>query len=203
MKFKLAACLVVALAFLAPAQGAIIFIDGFNFAGTPPSTITTIGPGGNINGVWTVGAGAGVDWITGYWTAAEGNGNIDVSAGSAGSVSTTLSTVAGWQYDLSFYMSGNHEGGNAIKQMQVTVGNLNTIYNFDTTGINSSNMGWILQTGTFVASGNDVLTFTSLEANPFGPALDQVTVSDHVPEPSTALLGLAGLASLALLRRRK
>jgi choice-of-anchor C domain-containing protein len=204
VELKLVICVVLAFAFLAPAQGAIILIEGFNYPGSPPASFTTVAGGGNINGVWSVG-GVGVDWIGGYWGPAEGNGSVDLSGLGAGSVSTILSTVAGEYYDVSFYMSGNSAGGNAVKQLQVTVGDLNATYTFDTTGISTSNMGWILKTGSFLASGSDVITFTSLEGNAYGPALDLVTVSDvsEVPEPASALLGLAGLASLALFRRKK
>jgi choice-of-anchor C domain-containing protein len=198
---KLLVCLALILASLVPASGAILFVEGFNHTQQPGSFVS-VPNGGDINGVWTVG-GVGVDWIGGYWSAAEGNGSVDLSGLGAGSVSTILSTVAGEYYDLSFFMSGNSGGGNAVKQLQVTVGDLDATYTFDTTGISTSNMGWILKTGTFLASGSDVLKFTSLEGNAFGPALDLVTVSNTVPEPASALLGLAGLASIAFLRRRK
>jgi len=202
LKVKLLVCFVLLLAGVMPsANAAIIFLDGFNHTSTPP-IYTFVPNGGTINGVWTAG-GAGVDWIGTYWTAFEGNGSLDMSSTGAGSVSTTLPTVAGQIYDLTFYMSGNPDGGDTIKDLQVTVGNLNANYTFDITGISKTNMAWILKTGTFIASGNDVLTFTSLDSNSYGPALDLVTVSNAVPEPASFLLGFAGLTALAFLRRKR
>lgn len=184
------------------ASAATIFADGFNHV-SPPGSFITVGSGGSA-GPWTVGGG-GIDWIGGYWQTAEGNGSIDLSATSAGSVYLTLPTIAGQYYDLMFYVAGNSAGGDVIKDVQVTVGNLNASYGFNITGYNTSNMGWTQITASFLASGSDVLTFTSLENNAYGPALDGVTVSDAaaVPEPASFLLGFAGLTALALLRRRK
>jgi len=195
---------VLAIGIATSANAAIIFSDGFNSLGNLGSYSSVAS--GSI-GPWTVGGG-GVDWIGTYWQPQEGNASVDLSRLLAGSVSTVLPTIAGQSYDLSFYLSGNKAGGNIIKQMQANVGDLNAVYSFNTTGISNSAMGWTLISATFLASGNDTLTFTSLENGPYGPALDNVTVSDHVnessavPEPATFLLGFAGLATLALFRRK-
>lgn len=201
MKVKFLLCLVLLSVGLLPsASAAIIFADGFNHV-SPPGSFITVGNGGSV-GPWTVGGG-GIDWIGGYWQTAEGNGSIDLSATSAGSVSVTLPTIAGEYYDLMFYLAGNSAGGDVIKDVQVTVGNLNANYSFNTTGYNTFFMGWTQITASFLAAGNDVLTFTSLENNAYGPALDGVTVSSAIPEPASFLLGFAGLAALALFRRKK
>lgn len=206
MKVKLLVCFVLLLATVVPsANAAIIFLDGFNHASAPP-TFTTVPNGGTINSVWNV-SGAGIDWIGSYWAPLEGNGSVDMSTTAPGILSTTLSTVAGQSYDLSFYMSGNPDGGNTVKSLQVMVGDLNAIYTFDITGTDKSNMAWMLKTGTFVASGNDLLTFTSLDSNAYGAALDMVSVADArenvVPEPASFMLGFAGLTALAFLRRKR
>jgi choice-of-anchor C domain-containing protein len=197
--------LVLALVCVAvSAQAAtIIFSDGFNFAGPLPGPpyFTTVLNGGTI-GPWTVG-GNSVDWIGGYWTPAEGNGSVDVSGMAAGSLSTTLSTVAGQSYMLSFYLAGNPGSGNLIKSLQVQVGDLDQVFTFDTTGRGYGSMGWVLASASFTSvAGNDTLTFTSLEQNVYGPALDGVTVS-AVPEPATYALALLGLAGIGLFRRRR
>jgi choice-of-anchor C domain-containing protein len=193
--------LVLALVCVAvSAQATPIFSDGFNFA-APPASFTTV-PGGGTIGPWTVG-GAGVDWIGGYWVPAEGNGSIDVSALNAGSLSTVLNTVAGQSYVLTFYLAGNPDGGSAVKSLQVQVGSLDQVFTFDTTGHSLGSMGWALETASFTAAGNDTLTFTSHDQNPYGPGLDLVTVSNAIPEPATYALALLGLAGVALFRRRR
>jgi choice-of-anchor C domain-containing protein len=181
------------------AQASTIFSDGFNFV-TPPSTFITVGNGGTI-GPWTVG-GDSVDWIGGYWQPAEGNGSIDMSGNAAGSLSTTLSTVAGQSYMLSFYLAGNPAGGNAVKSLEVQVGSLNQTFHFDTTGHSEGSMGWVLETVSFTAGGTDILTFTSLDNNAYGAALDGVTVSS-VPEPGSMLFLGSGVIGLAVILRRK
>jgi choice-of-anchor C domain-containing protein len=182
------------------AQATTIFSDGFNLA-NPPSTLIEVDNGGTI-GPWTVG-GNSVDWIfVPYWQSAEGNGSIDMSGVAAGSLSTTLSTVAGQTYILSFYLAGNMDFGNIVKSLQVQVGSLNQTFTFDTTGHNHASMGWVLESASFTATGNDTLTFTSLEQNAWGPALDGVTVSD-IPEPPTYAFALLGLAGVGLFRRRR
>jgi choice-of-anchor C domain-containing protein len=197
--------LVLALVCVAvSAQAAtIIFSDGFNFTGPLPGPpyFTTVLNGGTI-GPWTVG-GNSVDWIGEYWVPAEGNGSVDVSGMAAGSLSTTLSTVAGQSYMLSFYLAGNPGSGNLIKSLQVQVGDLDQVFNFDTTGRSYGSMGWVLASASFTSvAGNDTLTFTSLDQDAYGPALDGVTVS-AVPEPATYAFALLGLAGIGLFRRRR
>ena len=182
------------------AQASTIFTDGFNWLSDVP-LYTTVPSGGTI-GPWTVG-GAGVDHIGTYWTPAEGNGSIDMSGMDAGSLSTTLTTVAGQNYTLSFYLAGNTDGGNTVKQLNVQVGNLDQVFSFDTTGHSLTSMGWVLDSASFTATADTTLTFTSLEANPFGPALDLVTVSTVVPEPATYAFVMLGLAGIGLFRRRR
>ena len=180
----------------------IIFNDGFEGTNLP-ATFTTVGPGGLI-GHWTVG-GAGVDWIGGYWQPAEGNGSVDMSGLGPGSVTTQLATVASQRYVLSFYLAGNPDGGPAVKTLRLQVGGLIQGFTFDTTGHNANAMGWVLESASFTALGNDTLTFTSLVNNPYGPALDGVTVTaiSEIPEPAGHTLALLGLAAVSLFRRRR
>lgn len=183
------------------AQASVIFSDGFNFdANSVPSSFTTVGSG--LIGPWTV--GQGVDRIGGYWQAGEGNGSIDMSGNADGMLSTNLNTTAGESYIISFYLAGNPAGGNAVKLLKLQVGSLDHTFSFDTSSQNLNSMGWVVESASFTAQGSVTpLTFTSLETNPFGPALDGVTVSTATPEPATYAFALLGLAGIGLFRRRR
>lgn len=195
-------CLVALCALaLTPATAAVIFQDGFN--GEGQGSFQTVNSGATL-GPWTVG-GNSIDWIHNYWQPQEGDGSVDLAGNGPGSVSTPLATLAGGQYILTFYLAGNVDGGDAVKTVGVTVGNLNTTVDFDVTGHSGQSMGWQLVTLAFTATGGDKLTFTSMESGAFGPALDNVTVSTaaQVPEPGSYVLMAAGLGALAMLRRRR
>ena len=195
---------VIALACLAvSAHASTVFSDGFNF--TPPATgpFATVNAGGTI-GPWTVGSGS-VDWITGYWQPAEGNGSVDLSGNTDGSISTILNTVVGQAYTVNFYMAGNPDNpavGPTIKTLDLQAGSLDETFIFDTTGHTLGSMGWVLETAVFTATSTQTtLTFTSQAGTAYGPALDGVTVTT-VPEPATCAFALLGLAGIGLFRRR-
>jgi len=181
------------------ASAAPIFTDGFEPG--PGGSFTSIPAAGTV-GPWTVG-GAGVDWIGGYWVPANGSGSLDLAGNGPGSISYVLPTVAGGTYSVSFALAGNPDAP-GIKTVGVTVGTFSGNFGFDTTATSKTAMGWVIKTLSFTASGNDALTFSAVSAGPWGPAIDDVSVSaSGVPEPTTfGLMGL-GLAAVALVARRK
>ena len=188
------------------AQAATIFSNGFNGPPASGSGFTSVNSG--TIGPWTVGLG-GVDWISSYWVPEEGDGSVDTAGNAPGSLSTMLNTIAGQTYTLSFYLAGNPDGGNAVKRLEVQVGTVNQVFTFNTTGHTKTSMGWVLESVSFVASGNDTLTFTSLDTlvtgapSPYGAALDGVSVSTTaIPEPATYAFALLGLIGVGLFRRR-
>jgi choice-of-anchor C domain-containing protein len=138
-------------------------------------------PNTSIDG-WTVDAGS-VDWIGEYWPAPEGDMSIDMSGVNAGTLSQTFDTTIGNTYTVSFLLSGNPVGEPAIKTLDVsatggTVGN----YSHDTTGTDLTSMVWTPQTYTFLAtSATTTLSFISTTATAFGPAIDDVAVTESVP----------------------
>ncbi|HMM58257.1 MAG TPA: choice-of-anchor C family protein [Rudaea sp.] len=182
------------LALAAPFQNGSFEIGPAN----PGSFITLNGGDTSITG-WTV-TGNSIDYINNYWQPADGARSLDLSGDAAGGIQQAFDTVAGHSYRVSFAMAGNGGGGNTIKSMQVqATGGALTTYTFDTTGHSYASMGWATQTYAFIATGaSSTLSFTSLENNAAGPALDNVVVADvtPVPTPALSLWALIGLASL-------
>jgi choice-of-anchor C domain-containing protein len=157
-------------------------------------------------GAWTVTQGS-VDLIGSYW-AAPGGQSVDLDGNSVGGISQSLSIGPG-SYQLSFWLSGNPDGGDPLKQLGVTVGDkVNSPFAF-TTGSNSrpNSMGFIFETLSFNATGSTTLIFNSLDKDPsaFGPVIADVAVT-AVPEPSTwamMILGFLGVGLAAYRRERK
>lgn len=66
-----------------------------------------------------------------------------------------------------------------VKTLEVDAGGTPQIYTFDTTGHSLADMGWTQEIFQFTATGTSTtLTFTNLDLGFFGPALDNVVVTD-------------------------
>lgn len=178
MKIRIMIMMLCALAFTSAAF-AQVQNGGFE-DGTDPGSFTTVGAGGgNITG-WTVTFGS-VDYIGSYWEAAEGSRSIDMSGGGAGSISQTIATIPGFTYQVTFYMSGNPDGSPMVKTMTVSAnGAMSQNYSYDiSVGNTRGVMLWASNTYTFTAtSNNTTLTFASTTDTAFGPALDNVSITN-------------------------
>jgi choice-of-anchor C domain-containing protein len=131
---------------------------------------------------WTVDAGS-VDWIGTYWPAQDGSMSIDMSGLDAGTLSQTFATTVGNTYTVSFYLSGNPAGPPAVKTLNVSAtGGTVSSYSFDASANTLSSMIWTQETYSFLATGTSTtLSFVSTTPGPFGPALDNVVVTETVP----------------------
>lgn len=188
---------------------AAFFSNGSFENGTNPPAVgnfRTLNTGNTDITGWVVQAN-GIDWVEkNFWQASNGNYSVDLSALSAGGIQQTFDTVVGTQYTVSFDLAGNPEGGPVVKSVDVlATGGVTSNYTFDTTGKSRPNMGWLTKSYSFTASSTSTtLSFTSLNGTPFGPALDNVSVT-AVPVPAGMLLALTGLPMVGVVgwfRRR-
>ncbi|KKS07865.1 hypothetical protein A3K01_03915 [candidate division WWE3 bacterium RIFOXYD1_FULL_43_17] len=155
----------------------------FETGTTDPGLYVTLNDGNTSITNWTVTSGS-VDYIGTLWPASVGARSIDVSGNEAGSISQTFTTVIGATYDVTFDMAGN-PGVQGLKTMDVSAtGGTVDSYEFNTTGKSLTDMGWEEMEFTFIATATDTtLTFTSTTVSAYGPALDNVVITETlVPE---------------------
>ena len=139
---------------------------------------------------WTVDSGS-VDWIGSYWPAEHGTMSIDLSGADAGTISQTFATTIGNTYTVSFALSGNPAGEPVVKTLDVTAtGATPASYTFDSSVNTLTDMTWTTETYSFLAtSASTTLSFVSTTPGAYGPALDDVVVSEKVPTKDECKLG--------------
>jgi len=154
--------------------------------GTDPGSFATL-PAGNTNITdWTIDSGS-VDYIGTYWQASDGVRSIDLNGTAQGSISQSIPTVIGATYDVTFDLSGNPDGGPALKVLSVTSTSTSAQnFSYDT-GVQANslaNMKWASSSYSFIATTTSTkLTFASTITGSFGPALDNVVIVETLPPP--------------------
>jgi hypothetical protein len=209
LKLALAAAAFSAIPTVASAQ---VTNGGFEQPVLPPGTtccITVAAPG-SIPG-WDVTSGD-INIVVGTYSSSppgtnlayEGDQYLDlVGESGAGSIEQTIATVAGQTYMLTFAYSNNIFGGAALASANYLIASLGGVVIHGTAS--ATDLDWTVFTGTFVGTGSDTLSFTSiLDAQNGSVFLDGVSIA-AVPEASTwamMILGF-GLAGAAIRRRRR
>jgi choice-of-anchor C domain-containing protein len=160
------------------AYAASLVTNGGFETGTEPGAFTQVNALGTNITNWTVVSGS-VDYIGSYWAASEGTKSIDMSGSEAGSISQDISTVPGQFYTVTFDLSGNPDGGDSLKTLDVTTVGVPMIFTYDTNVIGNTklDMKWVHKSFIFKAiDPTTTLTFTSENQSAYGPALDNVSV---------------------------
>ncbi len=160
----------------------------------PGGSFIALGGGNTSITGWTTLLG-GVDYIGGYWTAAEGSRSLDLNNTSAGGIEQSFATIIGASYSVTFAMSGNMIVGPNEKILMVSAGNDFALFSFDVVANGSTlqDPNWAYYEWTFTAiDTTTTLSFVSQVGSAGGPALDDVSVV-LVPAPGTLALLAAGL----------
>jgi choice-of-anchor C domain-containing protein len=192
--WKLALALSAVLAAIAPAQAAAqttIVANGDFEAPVVTGNFEVFFPPGFD--AWTVDAGS-VDIVRELWSAASGTQSVDLNGNCCdpGAIMQSLTTTPGVTYSLSFSFAGNPDpnpicaSSPVIKQMEVFwAGTSLGVFAFDTTGHTLADPGWqAISLPVSASSGVTTLRFASLIPGACGPALDNVAVTEGVPQAS-------------------
>ncbi|WP_308815754.1 PEPxxWA-CTERM sorting domain-containing protein [Sphingomonas sp. GV3] len=120
---------------------------------------------------------------------------LGTTPAAGGTLSQTLTTIAGWTYTLSYYLAS--DGGtpnffNASWNGNVISGSAQT---------NIARQGFTQYQFNVTGTGSDVLTFAERN-NPGFLGLDNISVTAAVPEPATWALMILGMGAVGFAMRR-
>lgn len=202
---SLGAALVASVVIVSSAGAADFVSNGSFNAPSGGSVHTTYFADGDFGG-WVVTDGS-VDLVGGEWQAPKpGEGSVDLDGYDAGTISQALSLTPGRRYRLDFSLSGNPGGGDGVKIVKVTVGDLAQSFAFRTRYNSASDMRWAAFSLGFTAGPTNTLTFASQSAprSVFGPVIGAVSIA-AVPEPASWAMMIAGFGMVggALRGRRR
>ncbi len=165
--------------------------------GTVAGTYVTVNAGDSTTITdWSVATGT-VDYINSYWQPSEGSRNVDLNGVTAGTITQNLTTVIGAKYDVTFDLSGNPDSTSdtnhpywspSLKTVAVgATGTSSQSFSFDTAveGNTLANMMWKPKAYSFVATATTTtLSFASQISGAFGPAVDNIVITETLPAPT-------------------
>ncbi len=198
--------LLIALVFVSAQAHAtnIIINGGFEVFEIKPGTFEIF----NAIPGWMTTSGSGIEIqnnIVG--SPFEGAQHVELDSDNNSGMAQTISTVAGQEYDLSFFYSARPGRASTTNGIDINWDGVN-LSNITADGIGLSDTDWNLFAFSVIATGpSTLLEFVATgTSDSFGGYLDAVNlqaVPEPIPEPSTLLLFGSGLAALAGWRYRK
>ena len=139
----------------------------------------TFTPGSKL-GPWSIGGGP-VDLVGKYWKAAKGTQSINLRGGETRPwIWQDVKTEPGRMYTLKFALSGNPDGAPRDKKIEIWWDDqlIDTV-TFGVESISHPEMGWKYITYNITAVNPTTrLKFSSGVDQPWGPALDDVTLTE-------------------------
>ena len=171
----------------------LLVTDG-GFESPVVSGVSDLGDGQVFGGWHVVGS---VDVVDGQWQNTEGNQSVDLNGVGPGAIYQDVPTIPGHSYTLAFDYAGNPYGDPGLKEMQVKWnGQVENTESIDTTGNDSTDMGWIHRSYGSLAASTGVTTrveFDSYQTDgEYGPTLDAVSLVDNGPASAAPACAAAG-----------
>ena len=189
-----------------PANAATNLVQNGGFElGTDPGSYSQVNVGQTNISFWNVISG-NVDYIGTYWQGQGGSGrSVDLAGTALGTISQTISGLTiGQAYEFSFYTSKNPDGGAAVRTGTAMLGSVTIPFSYAALN-DTTNMQWMLNTFTFVATATSFVLSFSADASAgccYGPAIDTVSIA-AVPEPEIWAMLLFGLGAVGWQMRRR
>lgn len=178
-RFRAAFALILCGSLVAASPRADMLTNGGFESGpaVPATGILAVPPGSPALTGWTVMGGA-INIVTNdYWACLSGTRSVALSSSGPGAIQQSFASIAGSVYRLTFSISGEPFSTPTIKHLRVQAGATTQDFTFDVTPAWHWDMHWEQHTLDFVAPGpSTMVTLTSMDASPYGPALDVASI---------------------------
>lgn len=200
--FLLVVALVILLAITGTVSAAnLVANGGFEDPGSFVDSFQTLTAGDGTLTPWSIDTNS-IDLINSYWVPHSGSYSIDLAGNGPGTISQNIDVGTNQICSLSFWMAGNPDYSDT-KTLDVHFGSNTRSFTFDQTGHTKENMGWEEKTASgLIASGPTQLRFVDTGTDPYGPAIDDISLEctgqTTVPEfptlalPAAFIIGLIG-----------
>lgn len=146
--------------------GTGILTDGDFSQATQPGSTLGFSKGQSFAPGWHVTKNT-IDFVSSTYWNMNGLCSVDINGGNNGAFAHKgLATTAGAKYTVTFFLSGNGDGGPAVKHVKVSAAGQSTTFTWDTSGGNDPRHGkFAKKTWSFTAAKTTTpLNFTSLDA---------------------------------------